>query len=106
LKFLAEESTKFKEQRTKAAHRVAVLEAAIKTCRQYKGVNHSTLKKGMPAWHRPFPASVVHSDSSGGKDSDVLSKASKSSEGRPIEKAEAIAMKGPFGISMPSQSRN
>jgi len=42
LEAVAGESEEVKEQRTKAIHRVAALEAVIQTCRQYKGISRST----------------------------------------------------------------
>ena len=45
LEAVAGESEEVKEQRTKAVHRVAALEAVIQTCRQYKGISRSTPQK-------------------------------------------------------------
>jgi 5'-deoxynucleotidase YfbR-like HD superfamily hydrolase len=47
LEAVAGESEKAKEQRTKAVHRIATLEAVVQACRQYKGINRSTTQKAM-----------------------------------------------------------
>jgi hypothetical protein len=49
LEAVAGESEEVKEQCIKAIHRVAALEAVIKTCRQYKGISRSTPQKIMPS---------------------------------------------------------
>jgi hypothetical protein len=49
LEAVAGESEEVKEQRTKAVHRVAALEAVIQTCRQYKSISRSTPQKIMPS---------------------------------------------------------
>jgi hypothetical protein len=49
LEAVAGESEEAKEQRTKAVHRVAALEAVIQTCRQYKGISRSTPQKLAPS---------------------------------------------------------
>lgn len=49
LEAVAGESEEVKEQRTKAVHRVAALEAVIQTCRQYKGISRSTPQELTPS---------------------------------------------------------
>ena len=94
---VAGDPVEVKEQRTKATHRAAVLETAIKTCRQCKDVSKSTPQKDMPTRLKAVvPVSVVQSDSSDDKDNDVRSKTPESSEGPCVDKTELVAKKELF----------
>lgn len=71
LESVAGESAEVKEQRNKAVHRIAALEAVIKTCREYKGINQSTPQKSLPMQRSGSgSASVVDSDASDDEESD------------------------------------
>ena len=60
LEAVAGESEEVKEQRAKAVHRVAALEAVIQTCRQYKGISRSTPQKLTPSQAVAHPIDAVH----------------------------------------------
>lgn len=75
LESVAGESAEVKEQRNKAVHRIAALEAVVTTCRQYKGISQSTPRKSMPAQSNgPSYAGVTGPDTSDDEDSDVHSR--------------------------------
>lgn len=91
---VAGDSVKVEAQRTKATHKAAVVETAIKTCRQCKDVSQSTPEENMPTRPKAIvPAGVAQSDSSDDRDNDVRSKTTKSSEGWNIDKTEIVAKK-------------
>jgi hypothetical protein len=107
---VAGDSVEVKGQRTKATHRAAVLETAIKTCRQCEDVSQPTPQKNILLPARPkaaagaaVPAAVAQSDSSDDKDSDVRSKTPESSEGRYVGKTEIAAKKELFHTPKSSQ---
>lgn len=60
LEAVAGESEEVKEQRTKAVHRVAALEAVIQTCRQYKGISRPTPQKLTPSRTVATPKDATH----------------------------------------------
>jgi hypothetical protein len=60
LEAVAGESAEVKEQRNKAVHRVAALEAVIQTCRQYKGISRSTPQKLTPSRTVATPKDASH----------------------------------------------
>jgi hypothetical protein len=91
LESVAGESAEVKEQRNEAVHRIAALETVIKTCRQYKSINHSTPQRGVPVQSNgSSSAGVTGPDTSNDGDSDVYSRTSEALSKRHIDETQAF----------------
>ena len=91
LESVAGESAEVREQRNKAVHRIAALESVIKTCRQYKSINHSTPQKSVPGQSNgSSSAGVTGLDTSNDGDSDVYPRTSEALSKQYIDKTQGL----------------
>lgn len=91
LESVAGESAEVKEQRNKAVHRIAALEAIIATCRQYKGISQSTPQKSVPVQSSSSSSTgVTGPDTSDDEDSDVQSKTHEAFSKRSTNEMQAF----------------